>query len=289
MNNKSKVSTKWAIFGCQMFGVAVLLTIATVGTAFAETITKTFEFGPGVAQLRSHFRTFTVPCRRAVAVTVKFRTLGPAGASNEVPIIIELVEPFVAEPFHAFIAETKNATARATEQTVTLSGQKIARGCSLHPWWVRVKHANEGTPPFITTGSIKLDFDGGGVRNLNFDGPGFIGKHLSKTVDLASGLDEEGKIVLTGDWTHSIAGVTQGPNPIKLRFTLIHPNGAVVKTAEGFANRQRERELGLPILKLIYQVKNCTGGQWKLEITNLNQNDDVNLNKIDGTFTPGCP
>ncbi len=276
----------------QVFGVSALLMCAAVGPVFAGTITKTFEFGPGLAQLRSNLRTFPgVPCRKPVTLTVKFRTLGPGGSSNEVPIKIELRDPDMAPDQESPNVETKNATAKATEQTVTFSShfQGDLRGCS-RPLRVRVEHANAGTAPFITLCSIRLDFDTG-VRNINFDGPGYIKKNFSKTINLSADGFENGKIVLTGDWVHDVLGVT-GPNPIKLKFTLIDPNGTVVKTAEGFANRQKERDLGLPILKLIYQVTVIAcdyPGQWKLGITNLDQNDDVSVKVINETFTPGCP
>ena len=280
----------------RVLGVLTLCSFATVGTAFAGTITKTFEFGPGKEYTRSNVRTFPVLCRKAEAVTVKFQILGATSASNLVPITIELREPDTAPGQEGPLVVAKNATAVITEQTVTLSGAAgINRGCSL-PWRVRVEHANAGAAPFVTFGSIKVDFDSA-VRNIhepeghNLGYPGHGSDSVTVNIG-SSGGREEGTIVLQGDWRHLIyfgGPISYGPNPIKLKFALIDPNGTVVKTAEGYANRQAEINQGLPILKLIYRVTNCTPGQWKVKITNLDQNDDVRINTIDEAFTPACP
>lgn len=285
---KKITSTILRNFG-RVFGVLALCSFAAAGTTFAGTITKSFEFGPGTPYTRSNVRTFPVPCRKPVTVTVKFQTLGTAGASNLVPITIELREPDTAPDQEGPLVQAKNITARTLEQIVTFSGQFRNRGCSL-PWRVRVSHANEGAAPFLTTGSIKLDFNDE-VRNLSFTGSehdGFMSAGSSSTVNLGStGGLEEGTIVLKGDWICQVAYVTC-PRTIKLQFTLIDPNGTEVKTAEGYADRQSERDQGLAILTLTYRVTSCTPGQWKLKIKNL-ENVGSYFQGIYEKFTPDCP
>lgn len=275
----------------RVLGVLALCSFAAAGTAFADSITKTFEFGAGSALLRSVFKTFPVPCRKAVTVTVKFRRLGTAGLNNDIPILIELREPNTAPDQEGpVVGEIRSATSRTSEQTVTLSGPAgINRGCSL-PWRVRVRHALDATAPFVTTGSIKVDFDSA-ARNINFPINLTIvkGGSESKTVDLgAFSCQTQGTIVLKGNWVHSVIGLAEGPNPIKLKFELINPNGTVVKTAEGYADRPYERQLGRSILTLVYQVTSSTR-EWKLRITNLDVDDTVYVYSADGTLTPACP
>src|SRR5688572_11837158 len=138
-----------------------LCSFATVGTAFADNVTKTFEFGAGLPQLHSSMRTFSIPCGTpgGIAAVVKFQRNGPDGAGSNVPIKIELREPDTAANQEGPLVETKTANATKTEQIVTLFSPSSARGCSL-PWRVRVKYASEGTAPFAVSGSIRLDFDG---------------------------------------------------------------------------------------------------------------------------------
>lgn len=272
----------------RLLGVLALCSFAAAGTAFAGTITKTFEFGPGTPYTRSNVRTFPVLCRKAVAVTVKVQTLG--AAPGLVPITIELREPDTAPGQEGPLVEAKNITARTLEQTVTLSGPFKNRGCSL-PWRVRVSHANEGTAPFLTTGTIKVDFDSAG-RNINPEMTSlYSGNSTTKNLGSTGGL-EEGGIVITGKWQHwiGLGGIGgQGPLAVRLRFELIDPSGTVVKTADGFSSDEARSESTHPKLKLIYQVTNCTPGQWKLKITNLSGLNDVNYVQSKATFTPDCP
>lgn len=153
-----KVTTIFATVGLFAFGL--------VGTAVASTIHKTFEFGPGTQNPSSNVRTFPVPCGRQVAAVVKFQRLGPAGASNDIPILIELREPDTAPNQEGPISETRSAIAKTTEQEVrgilSFSGGS-SRGCSL-PWRVRVRYANPGTPPFAVTGTSRLDYDGSAIN-----------------------------------------------------------------------------------------------------------------------------
>lgn len=63
------------------------------GSAYASSTTRSFEFGKGTANESSNFRTFIVPCRMTVTAVVKFKRLGDVGASDDVPIVIELRNP----------------------------------------------------------------------------------------------------------------------------------------------------------------------------------------------------
>lgn len=275
----------------RVFGSVMLFAFATAGTAFADNISKTFEFGAGLAQTRSNVRTFNLPCgtEGGVAAVVKFQRLGPVGASNNIPIIIELREPDTAPDQEGPIVETKTATAKTTEQTIILSSQSNNRGCSL-PWRVRVKYADEGTAPFRTFGSIRLDFDGRlkKISVQTYAYGQYLNKGSSKEYRLGNILGlGQGIIEITANWRHIIGtDLVTGANPVKLKWQLIDPNGAVVKTVEAYSSNEARSELTR--FKLLYQVTKCVAGQWKLKITN-NTNDDAFVDETKAESLPGCP
>src|SRR6266508_3314552 len=97
MNSRFKsTGVAGTLAAAMCFSVFCLFGVTTP-TVSAESITKTFEFGAGTPQSRSHVRTFPIPCgtEGGVAAVVKFQRSGPVGASN-VPIMIELREPDTA-------------------------------------------------------------------------------------------------------------------------------------------------------------------------------------------------
>ena len=273
----------------RVLGVMALCTLATVGTAFAGTISKTFEFGAGTPQPRSHVRTFPIPCGTpgGVAATVKFKRLGPAGASNDIPIIIEFREPDTAPNQEGPVVETKTATAKTTEQTIILRSGRNNRGCTL-PWRVRVRYANEGAAPSRTFGSIRLDFDGR-LRNIDIESPRHFlyksGDYHSLKLGDSGGLDQ-GKIEISANWGHRIRALVPGPNPVLLKWELIDPNGTVVKTVEAYSSNEARSELTK--FRLTHQVTKCTPGQWHLRISN-NTNDDASVDRPRVYFKPDCP
>lgn len=269
------------------FGVLALFVFATVGTASPDNISKTFEFGAGTAYPRSATRAFSIPCGTlgGVAAVVNFQRLGRAEPSNDVPIRIEFREPDT-EPGHEGLIMIRTATAKTTEQTTTLNRPENNRGCNL-PWYVTVRYANEDTAPFRIFGTIRLNWDGR-VRGIAVGATGStrINKGDSRRITLEySGGLPQGIVQITGVWHHQ--ALLAGPNPIKLKFELIDPNGTVVKTAEGYSTD--ESGSALPKLKLIYQVPNCFPGQWILRISNAESNSDALVEKPAATLTPDCP
>jgi hypothetical protein len=268
----------------RFFGILTLLAVAAVGSAFAETITKTFEFGAGTANSASNKRTFSVPCLIDVTAKVEHYRLGDVGASNDVPIVIELRKPGATADTEGEVADTQNATAKRDKQTATVTGTKSSRGCS-QPWIVRVKPAS-GQSSVAIKGSISLTYSSD-VRNVNVEG-GLIslnkGNSVTKNVGGSFGFGH-GTIVITANWNHAI-GPVPGPNAVKLKFELISPSG-VVRTVEAFSSNEARSDLTR--FRLTYQVPDCESvGQWKLRITNNTNDDTMNIDpKV--KFTPDCP
>jgi hypothetical protein len=267
----------------RVFGLTVIFAAAMVSTAFAESITKTFEFGAGTANSISNKRTFSVPCGVSVSAVVEHYRLGDVGAENDVLIVIELKKPGATADEEGTVADTQNATAKRTKQTATVTGTESNRGCSL-PWIVRVKPAN-GQSQFAIKGSIVLTYSSA-VKNISVEG-GLIslnkGNSVTKNIGGAGGL-EQGTITVTANWNHAI-GPVPGPLPVKLKFELISPDG-VVKTVSAYSSNEARSDLTK--FKLTHQVTDCASGQWKIRITNNTNDDTMNIDpKV--KFTPDCP
>ena len=270
----------------RVFWLAVLLALAAVVPAFAESITKGFEFGAGTAHTISNKRNFTVPCGTSVSAQVTFSRLGDVGASNDVPIVIELRKPSSNSNTDGQLAASLNVTARRAEQTRTLNGSASNLGCPLQ-WTVRVKPAN-GQSPRAILGSITVTFNDSSSGISVEGGLITLDKGTSETKKIGgSGGLKQGKITITADWNHSAFGVP-GPLPVKLKFELIDPSGNVVASDSGYSDAEINPCCSDDKMKLTFNVPSCITGQWKLKITN-NTNDDT-MN-IDPTvrFSPDCP
>ncbi len=267
-------------------GFLALLAFATVGTAFAESITKTFEFGAGTANSVSNKRTFAVPCGVGVSAAVEHYRLGDVGAANDVPIVIELKKPGATADEEGPVADTQNATAKRAKQTATVTGTESSRGCSL-PWIVRVKPAS-GQSSVAIKGTIVLTYSSA-VKDISVEG-GLIslnkGNSVTKNIGGSGGLDQ-GRVVVTATWLHAI-GPVPGPLPVKLKFELINPSGTVVASDSGYSNAEINPCCSGNKMKITFQVLVCTPGQWKIRITNNTNDDTMNIDpKV--KLTPDCP
>jgi hypothetical protein len=254
-----------------------LLAAGEFGATSAGNISKTFEFGPGTSQSRSHVRTFPIPCHLEVAAVVKFRRDGSASAAD-VRVLVELRRPDVGPDQEGEVISNQIVTAKPDEQTIILRAPKQNRGCSL-PWRVRVQHANDGAAPVRVYGTIRLDFDDrlrevpvtGGQDRLN------KGQSTTMNVGGVEGF-EQGTVELSDSWTHSIAGIVKGPLPVKLKYELLDPSGTIVKSVSNEVS-----------INFLYQVGSCVSGQWKVRITNIDPNHDASRIGPIVKFTPACP
>lgn len=266
------------------FAVMILCAAATASSAFAASITRTFEFGAGTANSVSNKRTFSVPCGVSVSAAVEHYRLGDVGKQFDVPITIELKKPGAsADEESPTAADTQNATATRAKQTATVTGTESSRGCS-QPWVVRVKPTN-GQSPVAIKGSIVLTYSSSS-KNISVEG-GLIslnkGNTVTKNVGSAGQLGQ-GTIEVTANWNHAI-GPVPGPLAVKLKFQLISPSGETTTVEEYSSNEVRS---GLTKFKMTRQVTDCESGQWKLKITNNTNDDTMNIDpKV--KFTPDCP
>ena len=280
-NRKQKRTKTMKKLAREVLGTIALVGLAVFGvgnlrTSSAGNVSRSFEFGPGTTLSRSIVRTFPIPCHLEVAAVVKYRRDGGA-AGTDVPILIELRRPDVGPDQEGEVFTNQIVTAKFEEQTAVLRASKQNRGCSL-PWRVRIQHKNDGAAPLRVYGTIRLDFDDrlrdvpvtGGVTSLN------KGQSTTKNIGGVEGF-EHGVLELEDTWSHLIGGVIKGPFPVKLRYELIDPSGAVVKTASNQTN-----------ISLTYLLGSCVSGQWKVRITNIDPNNDASGITPYVQFTPAC-
>lgn len=270
------------------FGALVLFAFATAGTVFAETITKTFEFGLGTANSISNKRTFPVPCGLDPSATVKYYRLGEAGAQFDAQIAIELRLPGEDPAEEGALSLLKYATAKRTEQTITLVGVRSNLGCSL-PWVVRIRPLS-GQSPVAIKGSITVTYISSTITLRVEGGSIFLKKGESVTTNisfLGGFVQGQGRVVVTATWLHAL-GPVPGPLPVKLKFELLDPNGNVVSSDSGYSNAEINPCCSGNKMKITYQFPSCISGQWKIRITN-NTNDDTRNIETKATFTPDCP
>ena len=108
----------------------------------SETIKKTFEFGPGTSQPRSHFRTFSVPAGSSVGIAVE--QMDVDGQGRTIPVIIEVRQASAASigssgPDGPLIA---TRSANAPSGVVAFQGQNFtSRFGWPSTWRVRVRSA----------------------------------------------------------------------------------------------------------------------------------------------------
>lgn len=253
----------------------VLVSVTTSFSLFAafasgESITKTFEIGPGTAYSTSNKRTFPVPGCQGIGVTVHYQRLGETGAANDVPIVIEVRSPGPNADTDGPIVASKTDTATRTQKTAGFTPGTSETGCSV-PWVVRVRSQN-GPAPVAVTGDIVVAYNSGDydvsvqdAGNINLDS----GNTVTVNVGGSGGLPQ-GSIVIRGEWFHNL-----GVMPIRMRFELINPNGSVVATDYGYSKNEINPCCSGNKMRLTYTITNCIKGQWKLRIKNVSDGHDA--------------
>lgn len=103
---------------------AFILFAGLSGIASAGNITKTFEFGAGTANESSARRYFAVPCLLNVTATVKFKRNGDGGASDDIPILIELNNPALIGEANGR-GDWEEVVAKRSQQIITFRCRRI--------------------------------------------------------------------------------------------------------------------------------------------------------------------
>ena len=238
---------------------------------------KPFEFGPTSANptFKSHRRTFGAPANVAITVRVTHQRTGTV----DIPLAIEIIRPDGTS-----LASLTNVTAGSGAQTATINVAAFNQpGCGDNDWGVRVKTQNGQIPPAKAFGNIRFSFNTPAARSLDVEG-GLL--TINKGNELVKSLQrpgQPGRIVITGDWVHSIIGVPNLLNHhIRLKVELLR-NGLVVASDSGFPTGDGDPNK----LRVAFNVGcNEFSGSWSVRLTN-NTNDDVTNVKLRASFTPG--
>lgn len=246
------------------------------GTLFAEdSISKTFEFGPGAQYSSSNSRTFYVPCGLDVKATVLRQRGGELGAQNDIPIVIELHSPGAsASEEGPMVAQQQTVAERWFGTGVMpfsiLNGEESSRGCNL-PWKVRVRTQSGTTPPAVVFGQIIVSFDD--ISYLSTGNPFFLASGATRTINIGpdSGLTQ-GTAEIPGTWGHYF-----GFMPIRMRFQLIDPNGNIVASKTAYSQSEANPCCSNDNMRLVHQVTSCQTGQWKLRIKNVSDHDAADV------------
>ena len=268
-------------------GTIAMFVVTIAATANAQSISKSFEFGPGLQYGRSVVRAYPVAARLEVSAVIKFQRLGPSGSADDVPIDIELREPDTSAGVEGPIVETIHASASRTEKTVTIGGLPSNRGCPL-PWRVRVKFAGTGDSPQVVFGSARIAFDAR-ERSINAQIPGFISKNGSAKINIGGpeGI-EQGQLTITANWNHMI-GPVPGPNPIKMRVVLgyeVGTNQTFLAAVEAYSSNESNRS---PQFRMTHNLSERKVAQFKLYFTNLEKDHDAFIQPPTVKFAPICP
>lgn len=246
----------------------------------AATVTKEFEVGAGTTYTGSARRDFWVPCGLDVNASVKFERKGPAAKSSDIPIVIELRAPAASPGGEQPMAAYKDVIATVNQQTTTMSGDAINRGCNV-PWSVRVR-PKAGTTQYAVLGSITLSWNDN-QRNISIEGNQITlneGNSFTKNLGPSSGLPQ-GKLRITAQWGNIAYPATQMG---KVKIEIINPQGQVVASQTGHPTSGPLS----PRIDLNYNIPSCMTGQWKIRFTN---NTDIKISEMVPTakLTPDCP
>jgi hypothetical protein len=245
----------------------------------AETIRKTFEFGPGTSQPRSHFRTFSVPAGSNVGVAVDGMDVD--GQNGTIPVIIEVRQASAASigstgPDGPLIAIR---SANAPSGVVAFQGQNFTSrfGCP-STWRVRVRSAIgpdvpakvSGTIAFVFTppGSVTLDMTGADTQHLD---PHVVATRTlrSRFGSTPSAIEGTGRFRIKAKWHTDPADVLHFGTFEKLKVELLRPDGTTAASETGFSQHAPADKT--PKVDFGYTVATADDvmpGDWVLRITN---------------------
>ncbi len=243
----------------------------------ADSTDKSFDFGPNSANptFKSHRRTFGAPANVASTVRVTYQRAGAV----DIPLAIEIIRPDGTS-----LSTLTNVTAGSTAQNVTINVAAFNQpACGDNVWGVRVKTQNGQMPPDRVFGNIRFSFNDPSARLLDVEGQLLTINKGNSLVKSLQRPGQPGRIGITGEWDHSIAGI---PNPLNhhIRLTVqLLRNGQEVARDFGFPMNDGDSNK----MRVSFTVGcNEFSGDWSVRITN-NTNDDVTNVKLRVSFTPG--
>lgn len=246
----------------------------------SDLIRKSFEFGPGTSQVRSHFRTFNVPARSLVSVAVEKLAITPSG-SGSIPVIIEVRQAIAAGvgatgPDGPLLAT--RITNAPNSAIFAFQNQSFSSsfGCP-HSWRIRVRSAISPVPvkvsgiiifAFTPPGPVTLDMSGTDTQHLD---PNVTAnrtlRHRAGTSP--SHIDGTGRFRIKAKWHTDPLDVFQLGSFQPLTVTLLRPDGTAANSETGYSQHAPANRT--PKVDFSYTVTPADAllpGDWRLRIRN---------------------
>jgi hypothetical protein len=243
----------------------------------SETLTKTFEFGPGTSQSRSHMRTFAVPAHSIVSIAVRDMALDPPGGT--VPVLIEVRQATAASisntgpdgPLLAVgFADAPSGVFAFQNQSFTSSF-----GCP-STWRVRVRVA-EAAPTAKVSGTIVFVFNPPGVLPIEMTGadtqhldPNATASRLlrGRLGSVPSSIAGTGQFRIMAKWHTDPADLLHLGSHHPLKVELLRPNGTVGNDEIGFSQHAADKTPKVNFTYTVTAQDATMAGVWGVRITN---------------------
>lgn len=274
----------------------------------SDTIRKTFEFGPGTSQPRSHMRTFSVPAESTVGVAIEQMLVDSPNAT--IPVIIELRQASAASVGSTGsdgpLIDVKAVNAPSNLVTF-LPTYFSAFGCP-STWRVRVRSAVGPDVPAKVSGTIVFVFNPPG--SVVLDMTGVDTQHLDPSVianrTLRSRLGSFNSITGTGGFRirakwHTNPDFLNIGTYHPLTVELMRPDGTMAKRETGFSRHApSDKNPKVDFRYAVTAQDAAMAGDWGLRITNnspvrvvdfdINRGLDPNplLRDFESTFKASC-
>jgi hypothetical protein len=279
----------------------------------SDTIRKTFEFGSGTSQPRSHKRTFSVPAGSTVGVTIEQMSVDPPNAT--IPVIIEIRQASAASVGSSGpdgpLIDVKAANAPSNLVTF-LPTYRSAFGCP-STWRVRVRSAVgpdvpakvSGTIVFVFTPPSSVVLDMTGVDTQHLDPDDVVNRTLRARLGSFNSIDGTGDFRIRAKWHTDPLDVFHFGTFHKLTVELLRPDGTIANSETGFSQHAPADKT--PKVDFRYTVTAqdaAMAGDWGLQITNNITNNspirvvDFDINKgldpnpllsdFESTFKASC-
>jgi hypothetical protein len=283
---------------------AAALGILAATPASAQTIEKTFEFGPGTPNDHSNMRTFAVPAFSHVLVRVDATNVTGA------PLVIEVHKPdansisftgpdgpLIDIRTNFLFNELVLPSDPALGGTSGYIGDQF--GCP-STWRIRVRTVNNLAPPVIVSGLIKFTFVAPLPSNVTMGTSQNVGPGLTATRSI-SGVTGKGTgtVRIKAKWHTDPLDLLHLDTFWPMTVRLIRPDGSIAASQTGFS--QHAPSNFTPKINFTYFMTPtdlAMSGSWKVRMENNTGINLVGFNIESGgdplvptftsTFTPGC-
>jgi hypothetical protein len=276
-------------------------------------IRKSFEFGPGTPQARSHFRTFSVPARSRVGVAVDDMSIS-APTPGGIPVVIEVRAATATSigssgPDGPLLA-TRFANAD-NSGVIAFANQSFTSdfGCP-SSWRVRVRSTQQAVPARVSgtivfdadpPDPVRLEMTGADTQNLDTNVTAARILRGRDAAGNATGFIGTGSFRIKAKWHTDPADVLNFGAFRPLTVALLRPDGTVAASETGLsshANVPTGQKVDFSY-QSTSQDSTLTGA-WELRITNnsssrivdfdIDRGSDPNpaLSNFSSTFTGRC-